>query len=380
MSNLFAHDIVQWIGSYFVHSFVTTLWNYMGCGVRNIEPITQYPQKIPMLVSPPPDSPNPYVYLNDYPKSCKRIMIGDHSFPVARYLEPQKIGDLFQGRVDEDRRLLSYFEHDTRAQAARECFENAKKLYGAAGPTFSQVTRVARDAVRAKIFDPLNYTFPRWFTHDVAEPTRPVKGRLPLIRAGVTPYEDLLTLIQDIKKHDPNEEIQLLTTRGIGTSYWYGLPRHIGKTPASTSFELPETRKPLSPVEPSLPDPIGPEVESRLSAANRKSREDARVLRHDWLLQRKADRKEGKAAQTRFDDIFDPRGRNYRRDWNETRDGEVWVSPPPPGTARDEEPSIPEDLESPSDEEPQGESSWLQEESQEGEASRSPKRPRLRFW
>ena len=49
----------------------------------------------------------------------------------------------------------------------------------------------------------------------------------------------------------------------------------------------------------------------------------------------------GKATQTMFHDIFDPRGRNYRRDWHLTYDGKVWKSPPPPGTAPGEDFSPP---------------------------------------
>lgn len=264
-------------------------------------------------------------------------MIGNDYYPLPRDLMPMKVGDYFAGRVDDDRRLLSYFAHDTRAQAARKCFKLAKKLYGAAGPSFSQVRRVALDAVRPKIFDPLDYSFPRWFTHEAAKPRRAVHGRLPLIRAGVTPYEDLLTLIQDIKRDDPYAEIQLPTARDEGETNWYGLPRHIDRTSARSSFKLPQTRMPLSPVEPPHVEHMEPKTESGLSAAERKSRGDARILCEDWRLQRGLDF-ERKAAQTRLDDIFDPHGRKYRSDWNETCDGEVWQSPPPPGTVPDVDP------------------------------------------
>lgn len=313
----------------------------MDCGDREVDPVVSYPQEVPKLEPPPPDSPNAYIYLNDYPKSWKRTMIGNNSYPKARDFTPMKVGDLFRGRVDNDRRLLSYFEHDTRAQVARECFEQAKKFYGGAGPTFPQVTKVALDAARAKIFDPLDYSFPRWFTHEAADPKRAVHGRLPIIRAGVTPYEDLLTKIKDIKKDNPDAEIKLPTTRDEGKPEWYGLPRHIGQTSGKLSFELPETREPLSPIKPPSLDPMDAKVQSRLSAAARKSREDIRVLREDWELQRSVDVMVGKATQTMFHDIFDPRGRNYRRDWHLTYDGKAWKSPPPPGTAPGEDFSPP---------------------------------------
>lgn len=320
-------------------SFVTALYNYMGCGEFEFVPVKHYPQIKSELIPPQPDSPNAYIYLNDYPKSWKRRMIGNDPYPAVGQYIPLKVGDIFKGRVDEHRRLLSYFEHDKRAQAARESFQRAKKLYGAAGPTFPRVTAVALEVARARIFDPLNYSFPRWFTHKAADPIRAVNGRLPLIRAGVTPYEDLLTLIQDIKKHDPDAQIRLPTTRYERKSDWFGLPRHIEQKAGTKSFKLPDTRVPLSPIEPSDLDPIEPQAESTLSRAARKRREDVRVLNHDWKLQRELDTDAGKAAQTRFDDIFDPRGRNYRRDWQRTNDGEVWESPSPPGTAPDKEPS-----------------------------------------
>lgn len=290
-------------------------------------------------------------------------MIGNDSYPAVGQYIPLKVGDIFTGRVDEHRRLLSYFEHDKRAQAARESFQRAKKLYGAAGPTFPRVTAVALEAARARIFDPLNYSFPRWFTHKAADPIRAVNGRLPLIRAGVTPYEDLLTLIQDIKKDDPKAKIQLPTTRYERKSDWFGLPRHIDQKAGKKSFKLPETRVPLSPIEPSHLNPIEPQAASTLSRAARKRREDVRVLHHDWELQRELDRYAGKAAQTRFDDIFDPRGRNYRRDWQRTNDGEVWESPPPPGTAPDKELSPDEEPFSPAASEVPSQSIALDEES-----------------
>ena len=324
-----------------MHSFVTTLANYMDCGDPDFEPVKCYPQEAPKLEPPPPDSPNAYIYLNDYPKSWKRTMIGNNPYPRARNNIVMKVGDIFRGRVDNDRRLLSYFEHDTRAQVARECFEQAKEFYGGAGPTFSHVTMAALDAARRKTFDPLDYSFPRWFTHEAADPRRAVHGRLPIIRAGVTPYEDLLTKIKDIKKVNPDAEIRLPTTRDEGKPEWYGLPRHIDRTYGKLSFELPETREPLSPVKPPSLDSMDAKIQSRLSAGARKSREDIRALREDWELQRQLDVADGKATQTMFHDIFDPRGRNYRRDWHLTNDGKVWKSPPPPGTAPGEDFSPP---------------------------------------
>ena len=324
--------------------FVTALVNFLYCGDPDVQPSRCYPQKPPQLTPPAADSPNGYVYLNDYPKSWIRRMIGNDPYPypdaLSNMLTPRKVGDMFQGRKDVDRRLLSYFEHDTRAQAARECFKRAKRLYGGAGPGFPKVTKVALDAVHAEIFDPLDYSLPRWFTYEAAQPKRGLHGRLPLIRAGVTPYEDLLTLIQDIKNSEPDAEIQLPTTQDGGTSYWFGLPRYIGTTPAEKPFQLPDTRKPLSPVEPAPLSPMEREAASTLPAAARRRREDVRVLHEDWELERHFDEEYGlKAAQTRFDDIFDPRGRKYRRDWHQTEDGKYWESPSPPETAPDKEPS-----------------------------------------
>lgn len=320
----------------------------MSRGNNEVE-VKQYPQKMAEVVFPPPISPSASVFLNDYPKSWKRSMIGNDPYPVV-VGGRVKVSDIFRGRADDNRRLLSYFEHDTRARAARECFQHAKILYGGAGPAHPEVTESALDAVRARIFDPLKYSFPRWFTREAANPIRPVNGRLPIIRAGVTSYEDLLTLIQDVKKNDPNAEMQLPTIRDHGKSDWYGLPRHLGQAPAEdNSFELPETRDPLSPVEPPRLDRMTRQAKSRLSAAERKGREDIRGLYQDWRLQRRLNKAHGRAAQTRFDDIFDPRGRTYRRHWQETINGQVWKSPVPAGSAMDSEPSTTGDYSASSD-------------------------------
>lgn len=320
--------------------FVAALVNYWFCNDSDFGPAKQYPQQRPKLEAPRADSPNAYVYLNDYPKSFKRRMIGNDSFPFPGLLS-RKVGDIFQGRDDNDRRLLSYFEHDTRAEAARRSFKRAKKLYGGEGPTFPHVTKAALDAVRAEIFDPLDYSLPRWFTYQAKDPKQGVSGRLPLIRAGVTPYEDLLTLIQDIKKDDPDAEIHLPTTGDEGETNWYGLPRYIRRKPAGYSSTLPDTRRPLSPVPPPPLKPMTAKAESRLSPIRRRRREDLRALHRDWDNERDNEQlvvdTTPKAAQTRFDDIFDPRGRKYRSDWDKTNDGEFWESPPPPGTAPDEE-------------------------------------------
>ncbi|MCJ1469944.1 hypothetical protein MMC07_008588 [Pseudocyphellaria aurata] len=330
------------------------------------------------LSPPPPQSPSAFVYLNDYPKSWKRSMIGNDPFPVVTR-RPVKVSDVFRGRADDDRRLLSYFDHDTRARAARECFQHAKTLYGGAGPTYPEVTESALDAVRAKIFDPLKYSFPRWFTREAAAPTRPVHGRLPIIRAGVTSYEDLLTLIQDVKRIDPHAEVQLPTHRDYGKSSWYGLPRHLGPTNTEDhSFELPETREPRSPVPPPRLDRMTRQAKSKISAAERKRREDIRVLYLDWRHQRRLNQAQGRAAETRFNDIFDPRGRIYRRHWQETKNGQVWQSPPPAGAAIDSEPSATGDYAASSDPEDSDEERSKRAILKEQEAQEAQERPAKR--
>lgn len=147
-------------------------------------------------------------------------------------------------------------------------------------------------------------------------PIRPARGRMPIIRAGTTPYEDFMALWRDRAAHiDPS------TIHAAPRGWKESLPGSIGRIPDATLVQLAKTAQvpreygPISPVEPPKPLPLNRDTTSSLSGQKQKRMAIAMASWLNWQLKRNDDRNKGKAAETRFHDIYDPRGRKYRLDF-----------------------------------------------------------------
>lgn len=233
------------------------------------------------------------------------------------------VADIFQGESNAEAETKPYFEHEARARIGRECFEVAKPAGDLLGLSYQDVWDLSKKAAHKRLFDPLDYTLPKWFSSDAAPPTRQRKGRIPIIRSGITPYEDYLALREE---RNATEGFPQGFTPNAGFSRdparheeLVDLHSRLGK-----SAPVYLQRRPISPKPPSKPSFMdkNPWSEAFLPSDQRIKLQEARIEVDDFEMQKRFDDEEGRMAEIRLDDIYDPYGRIYRRNWNRAvRDG-----------------------------------------------------------
>lgn len=307
-------------------SFLAGLANYsydVGGPVSD-RAIHQYPHKITAFEPSP--SPQPYIYLDDYAKSWKREQVGEERLKYGELTRIVRVADVFQGEPSFEARMMPYFEHEARARVGRECFEAAKQVSSILGLSYEEVRDISRKASHRRRFDPLDFTLPKWFSNERMKPSRHCKGRISVTRTATTPYEDYLAL---------RRERSFSSTEGFPRGFAAGT-KSSGRPMLLTGSKFvdshlrlaknarfPVQRAPVTPQIPSNTEPLDEndfKSEALLPAEQRIKSQEARREADEYGHQKLLNEGEGRMAEIRLDDIYDPYGRHYRRAWNQAVD------------------------------------------------------------